>query len=147
MVKWRFPGSLYFENTRKSFKSNLVLVVELVLESKGLQFWNEKETGQSILSQRLLGPFLRTGKKVANGWQALPRWVSIPETFAGYISVPVPFSSLNWQMNVSVKKNLTYGSSGVNTTGSFVNCGSKLPSPYWSSIRGLNGGGTWRASN
>ena len=32
MVKWSFPGSLYFENTRKNFKSNLVLV----LECKGL---------------------------------------------------------------------------------------------------------------
>ena len=32
MVKWSFPGNLYFENTRKNFKSNLVLV----LECKGL---------------------------------------------------------------------------------------------------------------
>ena len=31
MVKWSFPGSLYFENTRKNFKSNLVFVVELAL--------------------------------------------------------------------------------------------------------------------
>ena len=67
---------------------------------------------------------------MANGSQASPQGVSIPQTFAGHISAPVPFSSLNWQMNVSVKKMLTYGSSGVNTTGSFVNCGSKLPSPY-----------------
>ena len=35
MVKWSFPGSLYFENTRKNFKSNLELVVVLVLEPKG----------------------------------------------------------------------------------------------------------------
>ena len=35
MVKWSFPGSLYVENTRKNFKSKLVLVVVLVLESKG----------------------------------------------------------------------------------------------------------------
>ena len=35
MVKWSSPGSLYFENTR-NFKSNLVLIVVLVLESKGL---------------------------------------------------------------------------------------------------------------
>ena len=34
--KMKLPGSLYFENTRKSLKSNLVLVVVLVLESKGL---------------------------------------------------------------------------------------------------------------
>ena len=34
MVKWTFPGSLYFEITRKNLKSNLVLVV--VHESKGL---------------------------------------------------------------------------------------------------------------
>ena len=31
MVKWTFPGSLYFESTRKNFKSNLVLVVVLEL--------------------------------------------------------------------------------------------------------------------
>ena len=67
---------------------------------------------------------------MANGRQARPQGVSIPETFAGHILAPVSFSSLNWQMNVSVKKMFTYGSSGVNTTGSFVNCGSKLPSPY-----------------
>ena len=36
MVKGSFPGSLYFENTRKNFKSNLALVVVLVLESDGL---------------------------------------------------------------------------------------------------------------
>ena len=36
MVKWSFPGSLYFENMRKNFKSILELVVVLVLESKGL---------------------------------------------------------------------------------------------------------------
>ena len=30
------PGCLLFENTRKNFKLNLVLVVVLVLESKGL---------------------------------------------------------------------------------------------------------------
>ena len=34
--QWSFPGCLLFENTRKNFKSNLVLVVVLVLESKGL---------------------------------------------------------------------------------------------------------------
>ena len=31
-----FPGSLYFEKTRKNFKSNLVLVIVRVLESKGV---------------------------------------------------------------------------------------------------------------
>ena len=36
MVKWSFPGSLYFENTRKNLKSNLVIVVVLVLKSEGL---------------------------------------------------------------------------------------------------------------
>ena len=40
MVKWRLPGSLYFENTRKNSKSDLVLIVVLVLvlvlESKAL---------------------------------------------------------------------------------------------------------------
>ena len=36
MVKWSFLGSLYFENTRKNFKSNPALAVVLVLESKGL---------------------------------------------------------------------------------------------------------------
>ena len=40
MVKWSFPGSLYFEKTRKNLKSNLVLVVVLVLESKGLYWVN-----------------------------------------------------------------------------------------------------------
>ena len=35
-VQWRIPGCLFFDNTRKNFKSNLVLVVVLVLESKGL---------------------------------------------------------------------------------------------------------------
>ena len=34
MVNWSFPGSLYFEKTRKNLKSNLVLVVVLVLESQ-----------------------------------------------------------------------------------------------------------------
>ena len=38
MVKWSFSGSLYFEITPKKFKLNLVLVVALVLESKGLYF-------------------------------------------------------------------------------------------------------------
>ena len=38
MVKWSFPGNLYFDNTRKNLKSNLVLVIVLVLESKGL-YW------------------------------------------------------------------------------------------------------------
>ena len=36
MVKLSFPGSLYFENTRKNFKSNLLLVV--VHESKGIHW-------------------------------------------------------------------------------------------------------------
>ena len=36
--KRSFEGSLYFEKTRKNFKSNLVLVVVLVLESKVLYF-------------------------------------------------------------------------------------------------------------
>ena len=31
-----FPGSLYFEKTRRNFKSNLILVVVRVVESKGL---------------------------------------------------------------------------------------------------------------
>ena len=45
MVKWSFPGSLYFENTRKNFKSNLVLV----LESKGLCWFHVTiVTGNSI---------------------------------------------------------------------------------------------------
>ena len=35
-VQGSFPGCLLFENTRKNLKSNLVLVVVLVLESKGL---------------------------------------------------------------------------------------------------------------
>ena len=43
MVKWSFPGSLYFENTRENFKSNLVLVV--VLESKAL-YYVESANGQ-----------------------------------------------------------------------------------------------------
>ena len=33
-----FRGVYFFDNTRKNFKSNLVLVVVLVLESKGL-YW------------------------------------------------------------------------------------------------------------
>ena len=36
MVKWSFPGSLYLKNTQKHFKSNLLLVVVLVLQSKAL---------------------------------------------------------------------------------------------------------------
>ena len=43
MVKWNFPGSLYFENTRKNFKSNLVLVVVLVMESKGLYLSEQQQ--------------------------------------------------------------------------------------------------------
>ena len=39
-VQWSFPGCLFFENTRKNFKLNLVLVVVLLLESKGLYFGN-----------------------------------------------------------------------------------------------------------
>ena len=36
-VQWSFPGYLFFSNTRKNFKLNLVLfLVVLVLESKGL---------------------------------------------------------------------------------------------------------------
>ena len=35
-----YPGCLLFENTReKNFKLNLVLVVVLVLESKGLYYY------------------------------------------------------------------------------------------------------------
>ena len=34
MVKWSFLGSIYFEKTRNNFKSNLVLVVVLVLNLK-----------------------------------------------------------------------------------------------------------------
>ena len=37
-VQGSFPGSLFFENTRKNFQSNLALLVVLVLESKGL-YW------------------------------------------------------------------------------------------------------------
>ena len=36
LVKKRTSGCLFFDNTRKNFKSNLVLVVVLVLESEGL---------------------------------------------------------------------------------------------------------------
>ena len=36
IVQRRIRGCLFFDNTRKNFKSNLVLVVVLVLESKGL---------------------------------------------------------------------------------------------------------------
>jgi len=35
-VQWSFPGSLFFEKTRKVFYLNLELVVVLVFESKGL---------------------------------------------------------------------------------------------------------------
>ena len=35
-VRWSFPGSLFFDNMRKIFYLNLVLVVVLVFESKGL---------------------------------------------------------------------------------------------------------------
>ena len=38
LVKKRTSGCLFFDNTRKNFKSNLVLVVVLVLESKVL-YW------------------------------------------------------------------------------------------------------------
>ena len=36
MTLARVRGSLYFENKRKNLRSNLALVVVLVLESKGL---------------------------------------------------------------------------------------------------------------
>ena len=36
LVKKRISGCLFFDNTRKNFRSNLVLVVVLVLESKVL---------------------------------------------------------------------------------------------------------------
>ena len=35
-VQWSFPGCLFFENTRKHFKSNLTLLVVLILISKAL---------------------------------------------------------------------------------------------------------------
>ena len=35
-VQRSFPGCLFFENTRENVKSNLVLVVVLVIEYKGL---------------------------------------------------------------------------------------------------------------
>ena len=38
MVNLSFLGSLYYENKRKNFKSNLVLIVVLVLQSKGLYY-------------------------------------------------------------------------------------------------------------
>ena len=41
----------------------------------------------------------------------------------------------------------TYGSSGVNCTGSPVNCGSKFSTSWPSSTLGLNGGVICRASN
>ena len=42
----KLPGCLFFENTRKNFKLNLVLVVVLVLESKGLYFGNNITEGR-----------------------------------------------------------------------------------------------------
>ena len=37
-VQWKIPGCLFFDNTRKTFKSNLVLVVVPDLESKSLYY-------------------------------------------------------------------------------------------------------------
>ena len=42
-VEWSYSRCLLFENTWKNFKWNLVVVVVLALESKGLYyFWNER---------------------------------------------------------------------------------------------------------
>ena len=37
-VQGSFPGSLFSENTRKNFQSNLAVLAVLVLESEGL-YW------------------------------------------------------------------------------------------------------------
>ena len=41
-VQWSFPGCLFFSNTRKNCKINLVLVVVLVLESKVSIYYRQK---------------------------------------------------------------------------------------------------------
>ena len=51
-------------------------------------FRNEKKTGESSFSQRLLGLLLETGKKVANNSS------TIPDAFAGQITTPVLVSKV-----------------------------------------------------
>ena len=43
MYNEAFRGVYFFENTRKNFDLNLLLVVALVLECKGLYFLNTKK--------------------------------------------------------------------------------------------------------
>ena len=71
MVKWSFPGSLYFENTRKNVKSNLVLVVVLVLESKGRggEWYPEKRGSRKILAgSRNLGSVFDKSRNLVFAW-------------------------------------------------------------------------------
>ena len=57
MVKRKFPGNLYFENTRKNFKSNLVFLVVLVLESKGDV--SREDSQRRFLAQHSVATLLR----------------------------------------------------------------------------------------
>ena len=62
MVKWSFPGSLYFEKTRKNLKSNVVLVVVLVLESKGLS-WRVEALKTLINAKRINNKIMKNDIK------------------------------------------------------------------------------------
>ena len=50
MVKWSFPGSLYFENPRKNLKSNLVLEVVLVFKPEGLFYAGKRIRPKGAIS-------------------------------------------------------------------------------------------------
>ena len=51
-VRWSYQGCLLFENTRKNFKLNLVLVVVLVLEFTGLYFGALNGSGSEYVLRR-----------------------------------------------------------------------------------------------
>ena len=70
------------------------------------RFRNEKGTGPSYVSQRLLGPLLRTGGKIGQQLTAASP-LTIPETIAGRISAPAPFLFLKWRMTMP-KRSLGY---------------------------------------
>ena len=82
-VQWRIQGCLSFDNTRKNFKSNLVLVGVLVLEPKGLYFLSgeaatRNEPRGKIPQFDLLPIFTRLRR------QKLQHAPANPVSYAGY---------------------------------------------------------------
>ena len=59
---------------------------------------NSRRTGPSWLSQRPLGLLLVSGKRIGH-WLTGASQVTIPETIAGHISVPVLLSFINCRMS------------------------------------------------